>query len=390
MKGGTCGDVDMAREAPAAVADEAKPEPCPGPGTKSKGHKACFVCGSLDHLRAECPHAKEIRKQESWLEILQGDSCMLPAEEVPRQIAATESRLAALQAEAAAKKERAVLPEQLLATRRAEVQKRMTALATARSSLEDHEKLLRDLVIEGDRLRGAVADAASAFRQAESALEEAERRLADSIARPRAAGSAASPPPASAPSAPPNTLSTRGIEALKALEMHIQGLTSSDTLGLVEQEYQQLQAEAAGKSVPSLLAFVMGKLQREGARQLQTIGFELTKEPAILVTETTPASEHSTLRPERPRRGGGLGDDRRLPQRVHKPLTAESARDSAAALAEALRAERQPRPAPAQDPLWAAVCTAAAGTPVPAVGAAADVPDGADAQVGCGWSGCSR
>ena len=150
----------------------------------------------------------------------------------------------------------------------------MNSLATVRSSLEEHEKLLREVEANGQRLRDEVAAAAAAFKQAEPALEEAERRLAASISKPQQAsqGMALSPPPCPQPA---NALSTRGVEALKALEGHIQGLTSEESLANIEKEYQEIQEQASGTPVPDKLAFVLGRIQREGVRQLQAICFEL-------------------------------------------------------------------------------------------------------------------
>ena len=72
------------------------------PAAAPRGRKPCHVCGSPDHLKAECPIAHQIQKQEAWLEVLQGEACLLPEEEVARQTLATKARLESLRADAAA------------------------------------------------------------------------------------------------------------------------------------------------------------------------------------------------------------------------------------------------------------------------------------------------
>ncbi len=150
----------------------------------------------------------------------------------------------------------------------------------------------------------------------------------------------------------------------------------------MEQEYQQLQAAAAGRPVQSLLAFVMDRLQREGARQLQVVGFELSKEPAPMVAEAPSAAAElavpmssmgasavvapeGPLAPaqlgeavaahEQPRALGSLGDDPRSQRAPLKPVKPP-------VLATKPTAGRsQHRSAvPTRDPLWVAMHTAAA------------------------------
>ncbi len=60
------------------AAEAAKP-------TSGKG-KACHVCGSREHLKADCPSAQEISRVEAWLVALQRDSCLLPPEVQAQQV----------------------------------------------------------------------------------------------------------------------------------------------------------------------------------------------------------------------------------------------------------------------------------------------------------------
>ena len=321
--------------------------------------KTCHTCGSTQHLRADCPVAQEVSKLERWQSHLEEDSCMLSPDLKEQQLAGVRARLATLERESTEAKERSVLPEKLLSSRRAEVQKRADALAAARQRLEASEEQYAKLKDQIEEQHQVVNTEAVAFRQAEDALEDAQRRLAGPVPAVSEEGPAPPPPPVPVP---PNTLSARGLEALAALEDHINNLTEGTTMQLIEEEYQQLQEAAAGRPVQPMIAFVLDKLQREGARQLQVIGFELSKAPVAMVAEVAPTAR--VVPPERPRAEGGLGDNPRLPVRGPlKELPAADSKDTAAAVALAKRAEARasglPREkAPPKDPLWVAINTA--------------------------------
>ena len=231
------------------------------------------------------------------------------------------------------------------------------------------------MLAEGARLQSVVHEEAEAFRQAESALEEAERRLAASIVKPWQANMAAPPPPLVAP-VPPNTLSARGLEALHALEAHVNGLTSGDNMARMEQEYQQLQAAAAGRPVQSLLAFVMDRLQREGARQIQVVGFELSKEPAPMVAEASPAAAElavpmcsmgasAVVAPAGPLAPDQLGEALAAHEQPHGVQAASRAplkpvKAPVLAMKPTAGRSQHHSAVPTRDPLWVAMHTAAA------------------------------
>ncbi len=355
--------------------------------------KACHVCGSMEHLKADCPNALEVRKLEEWLEVLRGDACLLPPELKTQHEKETVARLDALRAEAAQAKELAVLPEQLLRTRRAEVKKRADALVAARQQLEQQENLLEDVQAEAERLRGTVAFESEAFKAAEAALEKALGSVGPcTAARPA--------PPATAVTTllPPSpALSPQGAAALEGLRGQLAGLGSAATVQEAEEAHRCAVAAAqeAGRTPPSILAFVLELLGERGLEQLELVRFDIAKGtmdaaavpcPTVAVAPAQAAELPERPLHERPRAQGGLGDNPRLPQRPPlKEPPAMAMRAAAAATVEAMRAEGRLHlraGAPARDPLWAAIHTAAPsasappGPPAPAAPAApADAED---------------
>ncbi len=236
--------------------------------------KTCHICGSREHLKAQCPSAQEIRRVEMWIETLQGEHCLLPTELKESSLREANERLTGLKAEAAASKERAVLPEHLISTRRAEVKKHSEALSTARLQLEQHEKLVEDVRVEGERLHGVVQEEAEAFRAAETALEAA---LEAALAKPQATEA---PAPASTPAIPSPALSAQGAEALNTLAAQLAGLASPANISNAEADYQTVVAEAndTGRDPPTLLAFVLERLSKAGTQQLELVRFDLAKD----------------------------------------------------------------------------------------------------------------
>lgn len=316
--------------------------------------KTCHTCGSKDHLRAKCPVEQEIAKLERWQSLLQDDSCPLAPEHRNQQLHAAGARIDALKRETEEAKERSILPEQLVGARRAELQTRAEALSAARQRLEASENECDRLQALIETQRQEVDTEVQAFRKAEEALEEAQRRLSGAVSETMAAP----PAPQTAP-VPPNTLSARGLEALKSLEAHIKGLTEGANMQLIDEEYQQLEAAAAGRPIQSKLAFVLDKLKREGARQLQIVGFELSKEPEPMVAEIASATLAAPP-PARPRAEGGLGDHPRMP--IRAPVREFPGPYQGHKVAAEARARGLHRTAPlTKDPLWVAVNTTVAG-----------------------------
>ncbi len=347
--------------------------------------KACHVCASKDHLKADCPHAMEMRKLEEWLGVLRGEACLLPPESRTQSERETVARLESLRSEVAQAKERAVLPEHLLRARRAEVKKCSDALAAARQQLERQEDLLAEVETEADRLRSLVATEAAAYKQAEAALEETLKSVG-----PRATACPAPPvPPAPVPPAP--ALSPQGAAALEELRGRLAGLGSASTIQAAEAAHQRevAAAQTEGREPPSLLAFVLTLLGEQGLEQLELVRFDIAKAVAPAApAPTAPAAAEvpcpvdtaeptaAPLLPNRPRAQGGLGDDARTKQRTLKPLPRDCARDHAEAVAIARRTEAREQRMPVRDPLWAAIHTAAPsasappGPPAPAAPAA--------------------
>ncbi len=261
------------------------------------------------------------------------------------------------------------------------------ALAAARKKQEEHDELLAQLQEEGEKLREKVATEAEAFKQAEAALEEAERRIVRTIQPPdlqdAVLSPAAEPPPAPA-------LSAEGAAALDGLVAQIANLASPATIRDAEEKHREAvaAAELAGRTPPSILEFVLGTLSQEGGRKLELVRFDISKAvnvpdaaaatvPTVAAAHVLPAAAERVTprptaiaaRPEQPRGEGGLGDNPRMQQRCHKPLSRECARDHAETAAAARRSEARQqllRGSPVRDPLWAAIHTAALLTSAPA------------------------
>ena len=350
---------------PMGLAETARHAPDSTVARTTKG-KACHVCGSKGHLKADCPQAQVICKLEQWLDVLTGGACLLPSELKDQQVQEVKGRLEALRAETAQAKEQAILPEHLVSTRRAEAKRRYEALAAARQSLEQHESLMAEMQAEEERLRQAVAAEAMAYKQAEAALESAQRRMAETAGPQRESVAA----PREEPAAPrPPALSQQGAAALELLRSQLAGLGSVNTVQDAEAAHQRAIQEAttAGQAPPSALAFVLDMLGKRGLEQLELVRFDIAKQTIEEVPAATapsvPAAERPTavvVATERPRREGGLGDNPRLPQRdLVKELPPRGVVE-AAALARRVEARAQLRAgAPTTDPLWAAVNTIA-------------------------------
>ena len=90
---------------------------------------------------------------ETWIATLQGESCLLPDDAKEMSLRESQQRLAVLQSQAETSKAHAVLPEKLIASRRAEVTKHGEALSALRTQLETNEKLVSELRAEGERLQ---------------------------------------------------------------------------------------------------------------------------------------------------------------------------------------------------------------------------------------------
>ncbi len=259
-------DIDM------TAAEAAKP-------TSGKG-KACHVCGSREHLKADCPSAQEISRVEAWLVALQRDSCLLPPEVQAQQVLEANARLDALKAEIAQAKEQSVLPEHCLSTRRAEAKKCCEALADARRQLEQHEGLLTEMQTEAERLRQLVSVKAKAYKLAETALEDAQRRFAESVVPSGGPTTHEPQAPAAAmamPAAP--SLSAQGAAAMDGLMSHLQHLGSATSVKEAEEAHRHAvaAAEAEHRDPPTLLAFVLEFLGTQGLKQLEMIRFDLSK-----------------------------------------------------------------------------------------------------------------
>ncbi len=389
---------------PGSQTSPEQPERVSTPLPAGSKWKTCHVCGSREHLQAACPGAQEIRRVQAWMDVLQGESCLLPLEVRAQQMQEATARLERAKADAAEAKERSVLPEQLLISKRAEVKKRGDALAAARRKQEEHEDLLAQLQEEGEELRAAVAEAAEAFKQAEAALEAAERRVVRTIQPETKAADLEM----AAESTPAPALSSEGAAALEGLVMQIADLAKPATIQDAENRHQEAvaAAELAGQAPPSILEFVLKTLSQEGGRKLELIRFDISKavrEPSDAAGASAsprPAAEPVRTRaaaimtrPERPRDEGGLGDNQRLPQRVLKPLPRECARDNVEAMAAARRAvaRERLRGPPVLDPLWAAIRTetaAAHGAVAPSPSAPA-APTNAEDAMAMGLTGRS-
>ncbi len=331
--------------------------PLPGPALAGKPRtRACHVCGSLEHLKAECPCSLEMRKQERWIEMLNGDECLLSAELRDAQLAEAQAKLEALRAQAAEAKDRAILPEHLVSTRRAELKKQSEALAAARKKLEEHEAVMRDLQEEVEELGKTVAAEAQAFRQAESALEEAQRRFAQSVQSVQAElvpavstpGAAPAMVPSALPTQPPPApaLSLLGTEAMNGLLAQLEQLASAASIKAAEEEYVQLlqAAPAAGEEHPTLLKFVLQRLSQQGTAKLNVVRFDISKEVREVVSDGSGAVAAVPVVATRPSRPlvqiTDLADGARLPQRqAAKELPQSAVTAGAAKTAEAHRRE---------------------------------------------------
>ena len=262
------------------VARTAETEPLARPRT-------CHVCGSSEHLKAECPAAIQIRKLEAWLAVLEGGECLLEPFIKTQQIQVTSSRLAALKREVMASKAQTVPPERVLATKRADARKAAAAMADARKDFEAKQLALADLQAEVDKCNAAMHRTADLFRQAEIALEVAQRDVAAAILPPP-------PITLAAPLArgPGRSRSPAGFEALEALRRSIVGLGSQGVIAEAQREHTE-QTErhlAQGSEPPPPFAeFVLKRLQAEGTKQLDTISFELSADPQASVFATGPA-----------------------------------------------------------------------------------------------------
>ncbi len=313
-------------------------------GGKRVRPKTCFVCGSTEHLRAQCPHPDhrgEVKQFEEWLAVLEGESCLLPAEIRQRQVHETRDRIAALRREVDAARDKAVLPEQLLAARRADVKKCAEALAAARGQLEQHEILKAKMEDEETRLREDVDVEAMAFRQAEAALEEAQHRVATTMGAPAASAPMEAPP---APRAP--ALSPQGATALEGLSVQLSQLAWPCHIQKAEEEYKQVIAMAGPvEEPPSLIAYVLKRLSDEGMRQLDLVKFDLSKEVrSSFAAPSQPAAAPPPLpapgplvAPQRPRTEGGLGDDARMPVRQTPKMLPSAKAGGASVMGGAMR-----------------------------------------------------
>ena len=119
-------------------------------------------------------------------------------------------------------KEDTTLPELLLSAKREEAKKRAGALAVAHRKLEEHATRLAEVQAEGVRVREDVERCAEATKAADAALEEAQRRLTETIAAPSVQAKAGV---VEEPRVPPS-LPSAGQAALDALTHHVQHMAS--------------------------------------------------------------------------------------------------------------------------------------------------------------------
>ena len=283
--------------------------------------KACHACGATDHLRAACPLVLDLQRCEAWLEILQGETCLLPKDTLDEQVREAIAKQDALKAKLAAAKEKTVLPEHVLSERRAEAKKRAAALANARAKLEANELRVRQLQAEGADLQKEVDAQTAAFREAELALEEAQQKVVASIDPPRIAP----------------RLSAQGTNAVAALTAHLANLASPENISRAEEEHRSTvaAAEANGSTAPSLLEFVLQRLSCEGSKQLDIVQFDLAAAPVPTAAAVEAAS------PPAVSPSGVMQDEGgRLPARLPpKALPTGAAKAQAMAFAEIQRQE---------------------------------------------------
>ena len=144
---------------------------------KPSGGRPCFVCGDCGHLKATCPKAEELRKQDAWIKILEEGPCMLEDTARAAMLAQARCQRDMFQSALTLAKEKAIPPEQQMMAKRATVSKCSAALSAARSAVERHELKLREMHEENDQLRENLSAATAAFKAAESDLEAAKERL---------------------------------------------------------------------------------------------------------------------------------------------------------------------------------------------------------------------
>ena len=127
------------------VAPEDKDEAMCVDPEKPSGGRPCFVCGDCGHLKATCPKAEELRKQDAWIKILEEGPCMLEDTARAAMLAQARCQRDMFQSTLTLAKEKAIPPEQQMMAKRATVSKCSAALSAARSAVERHELKLREM-----------------------------------------------------------------------------------------------------------------------------------------------------------------------------------------------------------------------------------------------------
>ena len=148
--------------------------------------KSYYICGSADHLKAQCPQAQEMRRVESWIAVFAGQRVLAPSgsQDSSGFLESAVGAPCGSQAEGRRVRwERAVLPEHLLSTRRAE------AFKNAKVSLE-------------------------------AALADVQRRVQETMAPATAEAAAAVSGTAASTGRTVPMLSAPGAAALQALSTH--------------------------------------------------------------------------------------------------------------------------------------------------------------------------
>ena len=214
-------------DAGAATPDAVDDAMSDGP-EKPSGGRLCFVCGDSGHLKAACPKAEELRKQEAWIKILQEGPCMLEDTARAAMLAQARCQRDMFQSGLTLAKEKAIPPEQQLMAKRATVTKCSAALSSARSALERHELKLREMHEENDQLRESLDAATLALKSAETDLEAAKERLF-TLPAP-----AVTPPP-----------------LVSELEMRREAATLREALRRAEAERDEARAASAFARLPS-------------------------------------------------------------------------------------------------------------------------------------------
>ena len=158
-------------------ASEAKDDAMRVDSEKPSDGRPCFVCGDCGHLKATCPKAEDLRKQNAWIKILQEGPCTVEDTARAAVLAQAVCQRDMFQSVLTLAKEKAIPPEQQLMAKRATVTKCSAALSSARSALERHELKLREMHEENDQLRESLDAATLALKSAETDLEAAKERL---------------------------------------------------------------------------------------------------------------------------------------------------------------------------------------------------------------------